>query len=130
MNKSLVNKLIQLKNASILNNGIITTIYLRSLVSLLFFLYKEGIIQSYETIIHPVKRLSKLIIHFRQYAFQSTFNELKLLSSKSNALSLRYKDFLKISSKDKTLVISTTEGFRSVLDCKKKRLGGIVLFSC
>lgn len=130
MNKTLAYNLIHLKNASIFKKGQVNLKFVKKFIPLLNFLYKEGLIQSYE-IVNTNKSIKfKIIVYLRNYSFQSGINTLKILSTKASLFFLTYKDLLKISTREKTFVISTKEGLLSQLECKKKKVGGVVFFSC
>ena len=56
---------------------------------------------------------------------------LKIVSTPSN---FRYIDLKQINklffTANKTLVLSTNQGILTISECRKKKIGGLVLFSC
>jgi len=121
MNSNTINLLITLKNASLIKKEIVFIKNSHITLEIITLLYKEGIIQSFTNMGSQIK------ISLR-YSFNK--NIFKNLKTFSNSIDLKYSDICKISSKQNLIVISTSKGFLSCLDCKKYHLGGKLFFIC
>ena len=86
---------------------------------MLSFLYLEGIIQSFFI------EEEKITIILRFYEGLSRLRSLKLSSYKSSVKALSHKEICKIRA-DKT----TDKGFLNLVSCKRKNIGGKILFVC
>jgi ribosomal protein S8 len=124
MNK-LIKLLNKIKNASLVNKTYIELERSFFLDSLIYSLYKEGLIQSFffKTILKK-----KVIVVFLRYFFEnSPFFNLKILISSSNFNYIKVSDIFKISNKRNTFVFSTAIGICTDTVCKEKKVGGILL---
>lgn len=126
MNLSLINLLIQLKNASQIKESQVKVRYNRIAAKLLTLLYREGIIQSFS--VNSTK--SFFIIYLRHFDNLDLLKDLKIISTNSNFKCLSYKELAKITNKKFIIVLSTSAGFMTSLECQKFKLGGKVLFLC
>jgi ribosomal protein S8 len=100
---------------------------------ILDLLYKLGYIQTFyiQTEKLNTKFISNFIIHLRVLHNNYLLDDLKFISTSSLKKSMTYKQ-LTVNTHDvrKTIFVTTNKGLKTVADCKKYKLGGILLFSC
>lgn len=126
MNKSISNFVIQLKNSSLINKEILNVRLENTILKIITLLYKEGFIQSFE-----VNWETKNILIYLRYSFnKSVLKNIKLISLPSKQLSIKYKELTKISSNNNFILVSTSKGLKTFLECKKIHLGGKIFFLC
>ena len=126
MNKSISNFLIKLKNSSLINKESINIYFEKTTLKIIEVLYKEGFIQSF-----IVNYETKSILIYVRYSYnKSVFKNVKIISLPSKLLYIKFKELTKISSKNNFILISTTKGLKTFLECKKNHLGGKILFLC
>lgn len=126
MNKSISNFLIKLKNSSLINKESINIYFEKTTLKIIEVLYKEGFIQSF-----IVNYETKSILIYLRYSYnKSVFKNVKIISLPSKLLYIKFKELTKISSKNNFILISTTKGLKTFLECKKNHLGGKILFLC
>jgi len=126
MNNFLIKILIQLKNASFKKKEVVYVVYDKTLISILKILYKEGLIQSFN-----VFSETKAIKIFLRYSInQTSFLNLKFLSTPSRLVYVTSYQLLKINIKSSFVVVSTSQGILTLVDCKRRHLGGQMLFLC
>jgi small subunit ribosomal protein S8 len=126
MNKSIANFLIKLKNSSLVNKEIINIRLENVILKIIKFLYKEGFIQSFK-----VNLETKNILIYLRYSFnKSILKNIKIVSLPSKQLYIKYKELTRISSKNNFILVSTSVGLKTSLECKKNHLGGKILFLC
>lgn len=113
--------LIFLKNSSLLKHNIITYPFIPRFISLLKFLYKEGLIQSFS--INKNLYCYKIIL-------KNSFNlsTLILISKTSSPTFIKYSTLCLLNEKHSFLAISNTFGLLTVTGCKKFKVGGKILF--
>jgi ribosomal protein S8 len=129
MNTQTINFLNKIKNASLSNNELISVPYNKFIINLLAVLYKEGFIQSFN-MYQDVNCQTKVNIVLRYYYNKSSVKNLKIISSPSKVRYLDYNSLTKLSTKKNVLFLSTSLGILTALDCKKKKIGGILFFIC
>ncbi len=122
MNITLNNFLSQLKNTSLVQKENLILNFNKSFLPILHLLYNEGVILTY------TNTETKIIIKLRYHNNLNNLKYLKVMSTATKPLNLNKFDILKIYEKDKLLVFSTPKGILTSLDCKKKRIGGELLF--
>lgn len=125
MSKTLINFLIVIKNASSLKREIIKIFYNKNFILLAKFLYKEGLIQDFW--LEKKKKLQIVIALKYQYNY-SSYKQFKIISKPSGSLFFSYKDILKLYEKHVLYVFSTSLGYLTSLECKQKKVGGILFF--
>jgi small subunit ribosomal protein S8 len=126
MNKSIANFLIKLKNSSLVNKEIINIRLENVILKIIKLLYKEGFIQSFK-----VNFETKNILIYLRYSFnKSILKNIKIVSLPSKQLYIKYKELTRISSKNNFILVSTSVGLKTSLECKKNHLGGKILFLC
>ena len=128
MNINLIKFLITLKNASILRKEHILIKNNRLCLQIVKTLYKEGLIQSFK--IEIFSNIKFLQINLRYFYEKSVFDSLKLLSTPSRKIYLSMYSLSKIKNNKKLMLFSTTKGILNLTDCKKKKIGGKLLFIC
>jgi len=127
MNK--LNKFLnKLKNASLINKDSIRMLNNSFLEAIIKVLYKEGLIQSFCIDFHLNQ--SYLVIYLRYFYNFSVLTNFETISTSSKLEYLRINDILKIYSKKKIIVFSTSKGVLTDLECKRILIGGIPLFTC
>ena len=126
MNKSIANFLIKLKNASLVNKEVLTVQLESMSLKIVSILYKEGFVQSF-----LVNEDKKQILIYLRYSFnKNVLKNIKIVSSPSKLLYIKYKELTRISNKNTFILVSTTLGLKTFLECKKNHLGGKILFLC
>ena len=126
MNNTITNFLIKLKNSSLVNKEVINIRLENITLKIVSILYKEGFIQSFK-----VNLETKNILIYLRYSFnKSVFKNVKIISLPSKLLYVKYKELTSISSKNNFILVSTTKGLKTFLECKKNHLGGKILFLC
>lgn len=125
MSKTLINFLIAIKNASNLKKEIVKIFYNKNFLLVAKFLYKEGLIQDFW--LEKKNKLQLVIALKYQYAY-SSYKQFKIISKPSCSLLFSYKDILKLYEKHVLYVFSTSLGYQTSLECKQKKLGGILFF--
>ena len=131
MNSKIVNFLVELKNASLARKETVYVEYSHLLSNLVEVLYREGFIQSF-TIKQSLESNQKKIIYvgLRYYFNKPVFNNLKLFSKPSYLKYMKFSDICNIPNKRFICFFSTNQGILTTLDCKKKKIGGKLLFMC
>lgn len=128
MNKQLMNFIIALKNAS--QAGIETVDYRSSnaIVNLVRALYREGFIQSYN--LYKIKNISYINVILRFYFNMPIIGKIRIISNSSNFKTLTYSELACIQIRRRVLFISTDRGILTLDECKKAKIGGVLLFLC
>ena len=122
MNKTIINTIIKLKNASLIKKEYVLIAYSNLNLKVINFLYKEGFIQS-------LKQKNKKLFVYLRYSFnKDLFSNLKIISTSTLNYYLSYKDLCKLTNKRFVLVLSTNKGFLTGLECKEYKIGGKLFF--
>ena len=129
MNNNIIRFLVELKNASLSKKETITVEYSQLSNSLVKILYKEGFIQSFK-ILKEGEDTKKIVATLRYYFNKSIFNNLKVFSKPSHLRYMKFSDSCNISDKKYVCFFSTNKGILTILECKKKKIGGKLLFMC
>lgn len=129
MNNNIIRFLIELKNASLSRKETITVEYSRLSNNLVKTLYREGFIQSFQ-ILGGKENTRKIIVTLRYYFNKPVFNNLKLFSKPSHLRYMKFSDICNISDKKYVCFFSTNKGILTILECKKNKIGGKLLFVC
>jgi len=129
MNKNLIQFLIKLKNASIARKDFIEVDYVNSINGYLNILYKEGFIQSFRI---KLSDTNKKVVHIylRQFQNKVLTENLQFVSIPSRTKTLSYNDLIKISLRNKLLILSTSKGILGHKECLKYKIGGIAMLVC
>jgi len=126
MSIKLIKLFIKLKNASILKKKYIIVKYSKFYLNFLNILYNEGFIQS---INHDYK-LSLLKIELKYCYNKSILKTLTFFSVPSKKTYLSAFNLNKINDFKSLTIISTNQGIYTLNECKKKHIGGTLLFKC
>jgi small subunit ribosomal protein S8 len=131
MSRSHIHLLLTIKTASLLQKERVQVPLKFASLSFLTMLYKHGIIQNFIKIgsVFTIKQ-SKILIYLRYFFSKPIVKNLKFFSKPSLYLYLSFNDVCLINDKKHTLFISTSKGILTNLECKIKKIGGIVLFKC
>lgn len=89
--------------------------------SFLKILWQEGFILGYK--IDPCDN-NKLKIFLKYKNGQPVINSLKLISKPSRRIYYSIKQIWKINSSKSFIIFSTNKGLKSILECKKLKIGG------
>lgn len=125
MKKHTINFLNSLKMSSSQKKESLIITYSNHILELVFCLYENGYIQSYK-ILHK----NKIIIYLRYYFNHSVFNNFKIISKPSNLRFLKFEKLTLLPTKKTTIFLSTDKGILTLDQCKKQKLGGVILFYC
>jgi ribosomal protein S8 len=118
MDNSTLYFLIILKNFSVANRSSFFTKFSGKILSIVQFLYKLGIIQSYNSSVTQVCLKKKPV-----------FRNLEIISTPSNLRVLTLFDIVRLQVSPTTLMVfSTNKGILSHLDCQEQGVGGVLLF--
>lgn len=128
MSINLIKFLIKLKNASLSKKEIVTLEYNPLCLELLHVLYSEGLIQTFS--VEQLDGKIFLKICLRYFFNKPVLKNLKLFSKPSHVKYVRYSDLCKIVDRKFIFVLSTNQGILTSLECKKKKIGGKLLFMC
>jgi small subunit ribosomal protein S8 len=125
MNIALIKILLQIKNASIVKKKYIEVVVNKKSIIIIKILYKNGFLQSY------IKKNNKIRIYLKYIFNKSLINNLKIISKPSISYYLDYKSLCRLSTLNLNLgILSTSFGVLTSIECKKKKIGGKLLFIC
>lgn len=89
--------------------------------SFLNILWDEGYILGYKI---SKTDSTKLKIYLKYYKNEPVIYKLKSISKPSKRVYYSLKNLWKIDSSKTYLIISTNQGLKSIINCKKQKLGG------
>ena len=124
MKIEITNCLISLKNASKLNKKFTFVKLTSKTLKIIQCLYKESFITTF----YLVPTIAKIKIILKNSTLVNFFSTLKILTTNSFSFYIKYLDLSKLIFKHRIIFISTTKGILTGKECKKKKLGGTVLF--
>lgn len=130
MNKNLTYFLIAIRNASIAKKNTIKVKKIKNFEIYMNVLYKEGLIQSYSVEKEGSIDDQHLIVQLRCHENRVLTSNIKSLSTPSKTKIFSYDQLAHLRLKNKRLILSTSKGIVSDVDCLKKRLGGTAMFIC
>jgi ribosomal protein S8 len=126
MNYTTIKFLINIKNASLGTNETLIVSYDSFSLSILKILYNSGLIQGYSAL-----DSNKVIIYLRKVFNKTLTRELKLISTPKTKVSLDYKAITRLKKNTNSLMFfSTDQGLFTINECKKNKIGGVLLFIC
>jgi ribosomal protein S8 len=126
MNYTTVKFLINIKNASLGTNKTLIVNNDSFSLTILKTLYTSGLIQGY-----TVLDSSKVVIYLRKVFNKTLTRDLKLISTPKSKISLDYKSISSLKKNTNfTLFFSTDQGLFTINECKKHKIGGVLLFIC
>lgn len=124
MNITLIKILIKIKNASFLNKHNVRIHKSTFGLCVIKSLYKVGLIQNY------ILKNKNIIIFLRSIYSITLTKNLKIISTPTFKAFLSYKSLCKFKNTHSVLFFSTTRGLLTLLECKKYKTGGTLLFLC
>ena len=132
MNIETIRILNVIKNGSLVNLERVITDSNQLSQKILSFLYKEGLILSYRLRkkANYYNNTSEILVQLRHYFGKPVLRRLKVMSFPSKPLCVSYKSICRISAKNKIFVFSTTRGLLNLDECKRFKLGGVLLLVC
>ena len=123
-------QLAHIKNSSVVLSPEILVQKSKSFSVLVKKLYSEGYILSFKTL----QKSQNFETFSKQFTLVPTnsmsFLRYKTLSSPSKKVYLKSSDLSMLGVQKDNYFVSTAMGIKTVLECKKKRLGGVLLFTC
>ena len=122
--------LLQLKNASIAKKETLSVEYSSIREKMTTLLYIEGFVQSFEIILDTLNNFKTILITLRYYFSRSLLERLKLLSKPSHVRYMKFSDISNIPDRRFVLFFSTDKGILTLLECKRHKIGGKLLFIC
>lgn len=129
MNSTTIKFLINIKNVSLGPNKTLILQYDYFSLCILKVLYNSGLIQSY-SVLNTVGK-SKVKISLRRVFNKTLTKNLKPISTPTYKLSLDYKDIIALrKTTNSTMFFSTDQGLLTASECKKYKIGGVLLFIC
>ena len=133
MNNNTINLIIKLKNASLSRKEKILVNCNSLSESLIKILYKEGFIQSFKVVEAAENGLiknKKILVIFRYFFNKPLLSSLRVLSKPSHVRYMKFSDISNISDKKFVFFFSTNKGILTSVECKKRKVGGKLLFMC
>jgi small subunit ribosomal protein S8 len=130
MSNTLIKFLIKLKNAALIKQESLSFDFNKLNLDITELLYNEGLIQSFfiqEEVILNKSHL-KICITLRAIYNKPLLKSLKIISTPVKITYLTLKNLAKLPSTKSILVLSTSKGFLTGLECKKRKIGGVLLF--
>lgn len=124
MNLIIIKILIQIKNASLLNRSFIYIAKTNIGIIVVNVLYRNGLIQGYNI------QSDKILILLRTIYEKTLTKQIKLVSTPSLKKYLSYNDICLLKTSNINYVFSTSKGLLNLLECKKHKIGGTLLFVC
>jgi small subunit ribosomal protein S8 len=92
--------------------------------SFLKILWDEGFILGYTVETNTLNKINQLKIFLKYTKGRPTINSLKLISKPGRRVYYSAKQIWKIDSNRVFIIFSTDKGLRSIVDCKKLKIGG------
>jgi ribosomal protein S8 len=90
------------------------------------WVYNSGLLQGYSAL-----DSNKVIIYVRKVFNKTLTRELKLISTPKTKVSLDYKAIIRLKKNTNSLMFfSTDQGLFTINECKKNKIGGVLLFIC
>jgi ribosomal protein S8 len=126
MNSTVIKFLVSLKNASWTSVDKLTLTYDRFSLSILKVLYSYGLIQSYTILCK-----NKVVVFLRKSFNKTLTQKIRLVSTPTYKMSFDYKKIALIRKNTNSLLFfSTDRGLLTASECKKFKIGGVLLFTC
>lgn len=132
MNIGTIRLLNSIKNASMTNTDLVCVNSNKLVQSVIKILYREGLILSFKVRRKEnyLNNTSEVLVYLKYYFEKSNLTRLKIISSPSRKIHISYKNMTRISCKGRVVIFSTTKGLLTLDECRKHRVGGILLFIC
>jgi small subunit ribosomal protein S8 len=130
MSVDFVKLIMKLKNASAVRKESLSIEYSKVRKDMSKLLYDEGFIQSFSLEFGKTKVPVRIHIILRYFFNKPLLVGLKLLSKPSLVKYMRLLDIYNIPDRRFVLFFSTDRGLITLLECKKFKVGGKLLFVC
>jgi small subunit ribosomal protein S8 len=130
MSVDFVKLIIKLKNASAVRKEFLSIEYSKVRRDILKLLYDEGFIQSFRFEFGKTKAPIRILINLRYSFNKALLASLKLLSKPSFVKYIRLLDIYNIPDRRFVIFFSTDQGLLTLLECKRFKVGGKLLFIC
>jgi len=130
MNIQTIKNLNKLKNASLIKSEFIILEYSFLILNIIQKLYKEGFIQSFKIKTDLKTNKKVILVNLRYYFNKPIFKRLKIFSSSSQSRALDFQNLSRLNIRKNVLFLSTSQGILTHLECKQRKLGGILFFIC
>jgi len=126
MNNNAIKDFLKLKNASCLGKEVVhLDLSLdSSFKTYLNFLYNEGLIQSFN---FDFKNLC-FVVRLRSFQQKPLITSIKIFSTPSFNHFVSFLELNLLNSRKNFYLFSTTKGLLTLVECKKQRIGGKLLF--
>jgi ribosomal protein S8 len=124
MKQKQIELLIKIKNVALLGREKLSCVYDKKNLSIVEFLYKEGLLRTFFI------EGREILIHLNVYDNRSPLKKIKIISKPSYKKYLSYRDISRIETRKSIVAVSTSKGVYNLTDCKKKKLGGKILYIC
>ena len=121
MKNYLWNMFANIKNGQMAGHNVIFQKRKKICEAFLKILWSEGFILGYKI---SEKNKNQLKIFLRYNKNKPAINSIKFLSKPSRRLYYSVKQIWKIDSNKSFIIFSTNKGLKSILECKKLRIGG------
>lgn len=121
MNSHLWNMFANIINGQLAKISCVTQTRKNICESFLNILWDEGYILGYKI---SKTDSTKLKIYLKYYKNEPVIYKLKSISKPSKRVYYSLKNLWKIDSSKTYLIISTNQGLKSIINCKKQKLGG------
>ena len=126
MNNTFIKNFLKIKNASCSGKEVVN-LYLTfnsSFKNYLNFLYNEGLIQSFN---FDSKNLC-FVVKLRFFQQKPIITNIKIFSKPSFNYFISFSELNFLNLRKKFYLFSTTKGLLNLVECKKLRVGGKLLF--
>jgi ribosomal protein S8 len=128
MNKNVLISLYVLKTASLYKKSFVhISKYNKTFLKILNILYTQGFIKSFNFIEKNTQ--INVILNFSQGTHWGLLDSLKITTKIALNTGLKYSDLCLLSKKKTFYLFLTKEGFFSLSDCIRKKIGGKLLLT-
>jgi small subunit ribosomal protein S8 len=121
MKNYLWNMFANIKNGQLAKRRFIYQTRKKICEAFLKILWKEGFISGYTIDINDLKKL-KIILKYKNE--KPVINNLRLISKPSRRIYWSTYQIWKIDSSKNCIIFSTNQGLKSLIDCKRLKIGG------
>lgn len=126
MKHYLYNMVTSIRNGQISKKTSITFKYKTVFPSILEILWIEGFISGYKIIIENNEK--KIRIFLKYVNGHPVINSIRFIAKPGHKVYFSAKQIWKLNSTKICLIISTTQGIKSIVECKQLNIGGKPLF--
>ena len=121
MYNCLFNLFITIQNGQMSNRGFILQPRKKITESFLKILWNEGFIYGY-TFSDKNSKIIKIFLKY--YDNKAVINNIKIISSPAHHIFYSASAIWKVNASKMLIIFSTKEGLNSIIECKKKKIGG------